>query len=41
MQNKNDLPREKLKRKGAAALSDIELLQAVIGSGGIGNNAKN
>ena len=40
MQNKNDLPREKLKRKGAAALSDIELLQAVIGSGGIGNDYK-
>jgi len=34
------LPREKLKRKGAAALSDIELLQAVIGSGGIGNDYK-
>jgi len=40
MQNKQDLPREKLGRKGAAALSDIELLQAVIGSGGKGNDFK-
>lgn len=30
---KHDRPREKLKAKGAAALSDIELLQALIGSG--------
>jgi len=33
-----DLPREKLQRKGAAALTDVELLQAVIGSGGKGND---
>lgn len=31
--NKNDRPREKLKIKGARALSDFELLQALIGSG--------
>lgn len=30
---KNDRPREKLKLKGARALSDFELLQALIGSG--------
>jgi len=36
----NELPREKLNRKGAAALTDIELLQAVIGSGGKGNDFK-
>ena len=35
-----DLPREKLCKKGAAALSDVELLQAVIGSGGRGNDFK-
>ena len=35
-----ELPREKLKRKGAAALSDVELLQAVIGSGGKDNDFK-
>jgi len=35
-----DLPREKLSTKGVAALSDIELLQAVIGSGGKGNDFK-
>ena len=35
-----ELPREKLNRKGAAALSDVELLQAVIGSGGKGNDFK-
>jgi DNA repair protein RadC len=40
MHNNQDLPREKLLRKGAAALSDIELLQAVIGSGGKGNDFK-
>ncbi|MCL2366031.1 MAG: DNA repair protein RadC [Oscillospiraceae bacterium] len=34
------LPREKLNKKGAAALSDIELLQAVIGSGGKNNDFK-
>jgi DNA repair protein RadC len=32
-QSKNDRPREKLARKGAAALSDYELLMAIIGSG--------
>lgn len=31
--SKNDRPREKLKSKGPAALSDFELLQALIGSG--------
>lgn len=31
--DKNDRPREKLKIKGARALSDFELLQALIGSG--------
>ena len=40
MQKNQDLPREKLNKKGAAALSDIELLQAVIGSGGKGNDFK-
>ena len=35
-----DKPREKLQSKGAAALSDVELLQAVIGSGGKGNDYK-
>ena len=40
MQNKQDLPREKLNRKGAASLTDIELLQAVIGSGGKDNDFK-
>jgi len=33
-----ELPREKLKRKGAAALTDVELLQALIGSGGRDND---
>ena len=37
---KHDLPREKLMRRGAEALSDIELLQVVIGSGGKGNGYK-
>jgi len=36
----HELPREKLNRKGAAALTDIELLQAVIGSGGKDNDFK-
>jgi DNA repair protein RadC len=40
MQNRQDLPREKLNKKGAEALTDIELLQAVIGSGGKGNDFK-
>jgi DNA repair protein RadC len=35
-----EMPREKLCKRGAAALSDIELLQAVIGSGGKGNDFK-
>jgi len=34
----NQLPREKLNTRGAAALNDVELLQAVIGSGGKGND---
>lgn len=29
----SDRPREKLKRKGSAALTDVELMQALIGSG--------
>ena len=33
-----DLPREKLHTRGAAVLSDIELLQALIGSGGKDND---
>jgi len=40
MASASQLPREKLKEKGAAALSDVELLQAVIGSGGKGNDFK-
>jgi len=40
MVSKNELPREKLSKKGASALSDVELLQAVIGSGGKGNDFK-
>jgi DNA repair protein RadC len=40
METKQDLPREKLRKKGAEALSDIELLQAVIGSGGKDNDYK-
>ncbi len=38
--SKQLLPREKLKSRGAAALTDVELLQAVIGSGGKGNDFK-
>jgi DNA repair protein RadC len=38
VQSKQDLPREKLNKRGAAALTDIELLQAVIGSGGKDND---
>ena len=38
MKSKQDLPREKMNKKGAEALTDIELLQAVIGSGGKGND---
>ena len=33
-----EMPREKLNSRGASALTDIELLQAVIGSGGKGND---
>ena len=40
VQSKLDLPREKLNKKGVEALTDIELLQAVIGSGGKGNDFK-
>ena len=40
MQKKQDMPREKLNKKGAEALTDIELLQAVIGSGGKDNDFK-
>jgi DNA repair protein RadC len=36
----NDLPREKLNKRGATALTDIELLQAIIGSGGKDNDFK-
>jgi len=35
-----EMPREKLSKRGASALSDIELLQAVIGSGGRNNDFK-
>lgn len=34
----NDRPREKLRTKGAAALSDFELLEVIIGSGTAGTN---
>ena len=37
---KQELPREKLSKRGASSLSDEELLQAVIGSGGKGNDFK-
>ena len=40
MQDRHELPREKMDKKGASALSDLELLQAVIGSGGQGNDYK-
>ena len=40
MTGTTELPREKLNRKGAAALTDVELLQAVIGSGGRDNDFK-
>ena len=40
MQDKQLLPREKMDKKGASALSDVELLQAVIGSGGKDNDYK-
>jgi len=38
MNTSSELPREKMRRKGASALSDVELLQAVIGSGGKNND---
>ena len=38
MYTKDELPREKLASKGAAALTDVELLQAVIGCGGKDND---
>ena len=34
----HELSREKLFRRGAAALSDVELLQVIIGSGGMDND---
>ena len=40
MQFRQDMPREKLNKKGAEALTDIELLQAMIGSGGKDNDYK-
>jgi len=40
MKTFQELPREKLVRLGASALSDVELLQAVIGSGGKDNDFK-
>jgi len=40
MQTKKDLPREKLEKRGVAALKNIELLQIVIGSGGKDNDYK-
>ncbi|MDR2569418.1 MAG: DNA repair protein RadC [Oscillospiraceae bacterium] len=33
-----EMPREKLFKRGASSLSDVELLQAIIGSGGRGND---
>ena len=38
MEDKSNMPREKLERRGAAVLSNVELLQAVISSGGKGND---
>ncbi|MDR0491986.1 MAG: DNA repair protein RadC [Oscillospiraceae bacterium] len=38
MQKEQLLPREKMSDRGAASLTDVELLQAVIGSGGKGND---
>jgi len=37
---KYEMPREKMIMKGAAALSNVELLQAIICSGGKGNDVK-
>ena len=36
----DELPRKKLRRRGTTALSDIELLQTIIGSGGKNNDFK-
>jgi len=38
--NNVELPREKMIRRGATSMSDVELLQAVIGSGGKDNDFK-
>jgi DNA repair protein RadC len=38
--DKQDMPREKLNKKGVTALTDVELLQILIGSGGKGNDVK-
>ena len=38
MYAKDEMPREKMAKMGAAALTDVELLQAVIGCGGKGND---
>lgn len=35
-----DLPKEKILKKGAASLSDVELLQAIVGGGGQDNSFK-
>jgi len=40
MTNTTDLPREKMIKRGVTSMSDIELLQAVIGSGGKDNDFK-
>ena len=40
MLNIQELPRNRLTTRGASALSDIELLQAIIGSGGKDNDFK-
>ncbi|MDR0695960.1 MAG: DNA repair protein RadC [Christensenellaceae bacterium] len=40
IQSNQDMPREKLNKKGAASLTDVELLQALIGSGVKGSNVK-
>jgi len=37
---KQDLPKEKILKKGAASLSDVELLQAIVGGGGQDNSFK-
>ena len=40
MQTKQEMPRDKLHKKGAEVLTDIELLQVLIGSGGKDNDYK-